>query len=44
MILLTKNSNLEFSEIHLKHGFEDLLVKPVNKETLTKIYNKYLNK
>ena len=44
VVLLTKNSNLEFSEIHLKHGFEDLLVKPVNKETLTKIYNKYLNK
>ena len=44
VILLTKNSNLEFSEIHLKHGFEDLLVKPVNKEKLTNIYNKYLNK
>jgi len=43
VVLLTKNSNLEFSEIHLKHGFEDLLVKPVNKNTLTNIYNKYLN-
>jgi len=44
VVLLTKNSNLEFSEIHLNHGFSDLLVKPVNKSTLTKIYNKYLKK
>jgi len=44
VVLLTKNSNLEFSEIHLTHGFSDLLVKPVNKTTLTKIYNKYLKK
>lgn len=44
VILLTKDSNLEFSGIHLNHGFSDLLVKPVNKTTLTKIYNKYLNK
>ena len=44
VVLLTKNSNLEFSEIHLNYGFSDLLVKPVNKTTLTKIYNKYLNK
>jgi len=43
VVLLTKNSNLEFSEIHINHGFADLLVKPVNKTTLTKIYNKYLN-
>lgn len=43
VVLLTKNSNLEFSEIHLNHGFADLLVKPVTKISLTKIYNKYLN-
>jgi len=43
VILLTKNSNLEFSQIHLTHGFEDLLVKPVTKASLTNIYNKYLN-
>ena len=42
VVLLSKNSNLEFSEIHIKHGFVDLLIKPVNKDTLTKIYNKYL--
>lgn len=44
VILLTKNSNLEFSENHLKQGFSDLLVKPVNKTTITKIYNEYLKK
>lgn len=44
VVLLSKNSNLEFSEIHIKHGFVDLLIKPVNKDTLTKIYNKYLKK
>lgn len=44
VILLTQNSNLEFSEIHLNHGFADLLVKPINKNSLTKVYNKYLNK
>ena len=42
VVLLTKNSNLEFTEVHLTHGFADLLVKPVNKTTLTRIYNKYL--
>jgi len=42
VILLTQNSNLEFSEVHLNHGFSDLLIKPANKTTLTKIYNKYL--
>lgn len=44
VILLTQNSNLEFSETHLKQGFSDLLVKPVSKTTITKIYNKYLKK
>ena len=44
VVLLTKNSNLEFSQIHLTHGFEDLLVKPVTKASITNIYNKYLNK
>lgn len=44
VVLLTKNSNLEFSEVHLKYGFSDLLVKPATKTTLTKIYEKHLNK
>jgi len=44
VVLLTKNSNLEFSEIHINHGFSDLLIKPINKDTLKKIYNKHLNK
>lgn len=44
VVLLTKNTNLEFSEKHLNYGFVDLLVKPVNKNSLTKIYDKYLNK
>lgn len=44
VILLTKNSNLEFSEVHIKHGFADLIVKPVTKNILIKKYNKYLNK
>ena len=42
VVLLTKNSNLEFSELHLNHGFADLLIKPVTKSSLTKIYNKFL--
>ena len=43
VVLLTKNTNLEFSELHLNYGFSDLLVKPLSKEKLMEIYNKYLN-
>ncbi len=42
VIMLTKNSNLEFSNIHLEYGFTDLLIKPVTKESLANIYEKYL--
>ena len=43
VILLTMDSNLEFSQNHIEYGFKELLLKPVNKNSLTKIYNKYLN-
>jgi len=39
VVMLTNNLNLEFEESYKKHGFVDILIKPVNKSSLTKIYN-----
>jgi len=39
VVLLTNDSNLEFEDTYKKYGFTDILVKPVNKSSLTKIYN-----
>lgn len=42
VILLTRNSEYEYNEEYLKYGFKDYLLKPINKDSLLKIIDKYL--
>lgn len=40
-ILMSKDSNIEYNNDYLEAGFNDIIIKPVNKETLLNIINKY---
>lgn len=42
-ILLTKNNDYEYNEEHLKYGFNDYLLKPIEKDKLFNTINKYLD-
>lgn len=42
VILLTRNSEYEYNEEYLKYGFTDYLLKPINKDKLLEIIDKYL--
>ena len=42
VILLTRNSEYEYNEEYLKYGFADYLLKPINKDKLLEIIDKYL--
>lgn len=43
VIALTANALTGMREKYLNDGFNDYLAKPINKEELNKIINKYLN-
>ncbi len=42
VILLTRNNEYEYNEEYLKYGFSDYLLKPINKDKLFEIIDKYL--
>ena len=42
VILLTRNSEYEYNEEYLKYGFSGYLLKPINKDKLFEIIDKYL--
>lgn len=42
VILLTKNNEYEYNEEYLKYGFAGYLLKPINKDKLLEIIDKYL--
>lgn len=42
VILLTRNNEYEYNEEYLKYGFSDFLLKPINKDKLFEIIDKYL--
>ena len=42
VILLTRNSEYEYNEEYLKYGFAGYLLKPINKDKLLEIIDKYL--
>lgn len=42
VILLTRNNEYEYNEDYLKYGFSGCLVKPINKDKLLEIIDKYL--
>ena len=42
VILLTRNNEYEYNEEYLKYGFADYLLKPINKDKLLEIIDKYL--
>ena len=41
-ILLTKNNDYEYNDSYLDFGFKDYLLKPIKKDCLFKIIDKYL--
>ena len=42
VILLTRNNEYEYNEEYLKYGFSGYLLKPINKDKLFEIIDKYL--
>ena len=42
VVLLTKNPNIEYSYLYKDEGFNDYLIKPINRSLLLNIINKYL--
>ena len=42
VILLTKNSNIIYDDIYKDSGFSDYIIKPINKDKLFEIIDKYL--
>lgn len=43
VVALTANALTGMREKYLNEGFDDYLAKPINKDELNKIINKYLN-
>ena len=39
VILLTRNNEYEYNEEYLKYGFAGYLLKPINKDKLSKVFN-----
>lgn len=42
VVLLTKDSNVEYDNSYKENGFDDYLLKPINKNKLNEVLNKYL--
>ena len=42
VVLLTKDSNVEYDNSYKENGFDDYLLKPINKNKLSEVLNKYL--
>lgn len=43
VIALSKNTKLQYKDEYIKKGFSDYLEKPINKEEIKEMLNKYLN-
>ncbi len=41
VVLMSKDSNAEYNNDYLQAGFNDIIIKPINKDTLLNIINKY---
>lgn len=41
VVLLTKDSNVEYDNSYKENGFDDYLLKPINKNKLNEVLNKY---
>ena len=44
VILLSKDNKYEYNEEYLKVGFTDILIKPLKKDNLLDIIDKYIDK
>lgn len=44
VILMSKDNRYEYNEAYLKNGFNDILIKPINKDDLITKLEKYLDK
>ena len=44
VILLSKDNKYEYNEEYLKIGFNDILIKPLKKDNLLNIIDKYIDK
>ena len=42
VVLLTKDSNVEYDNSYKENGSDDYLLKPINKNKLSEVLNKYL--
>lgn len=42
VVLLTKDSNVEYDNSYKENGSDDYLLKPINKNKLNEVLNKYL--
>ena len=42
VVLLTKDSNVEYNNSYKENEFDDYLLKPINKNKLNEVLNKYL--
>lgn len=42
VILLTKDNEYEYNNEYLRYGFSDYIIKPINKDKLFEIIDKYL--
>ena len=41
VVLMSKDSKVEYNNDYLQAGFNDIIIKPINKDTLLNIINKY---
>lgn len=41
VVLMSKDSNVEYNNDYLQAGFNNIIIKPINKDTLLNIINKY---
>lgn len=41
VVIMSKDSNVEYNNDYLQAGFNDIIIKPINKDTLLNIINKY---
>ena len=39
VVLMSKDSNVEYNNDYLQAGFNDIIIKPINKDTLLNIIN-----
>lgn len=41
VVLMSKDSNVEYNNDYLQAGFNNIIIKPINKDTILNIINKY---